>query len=1005
MRFKTLLILPFLVASLQAASVDDLSFTLNGNGTEYNVTDCLETASGSLDIPSIYNGLPVTSIGNSAFYGCSGLTNITIPNSVTVIGSQAFYNCRGLTNIFLQDSVTTIHSYAFLFCKNLTTVLIGSGLSYISNDAFVRTQVEVFVSELNPTYQSLNGSLLTKDGTELLYVPKSTVGHYSIPEGVTSIGESAFYYCEEITSISMMENVTSIGDDAFYYCSKLTSVSDLNSIISIDSGAFRYCSSLTEITFGNSINSIGLSAFANCISLRTIKFKGDAPLDIGNEAFSWIHNNAFIHIEPGAAGFSDTFYGINTGYPRRIYVNTNATTSGDGTSWNSAYNNLQDALDFTVSGRRDEVWIAEGTYYPIDINNPDEFDRTATFRIKDQVTLYGGFAGFENDLSQRNWDTYRTILSGEIYEDSVYWSLHVTTIDNKNASWDSSYEDHITFDGISITKGKANGTGTGENSSAAVYGSGYVTAINCNFTDNFGGIAGGSTWIANDCNFTENNGGIEGGTWTVTNCSFTGETFTGSTINATNCTFTGGQVTRVSTITANNCIFTETSNTFDGGNVIVNNCNFTETYRRLATSVTMTANDCTFFGGYTDDLSSHGNIIAYGTLTATNCIFSNNSNHIYGGVAYESTLTAINCTFTGNSALTGTIAYNSTCFIFNNIFFNNTSSSQFYYSTINATYETIPSPFNIFANNLIEGGKSAFVSCTFPLTIPDENVIDTDPVFVDFSDPDGADDTWGTEDDGLRLQSSSPAIGLGDASYHPVDTYDLDGDDDTAESLPVDIAGYKRIQDTTLDLGAYEYGNVLGLSSVFTTTASTATGGSVSPSGALVNTQPSEITFTATASNGYVFGYWSGDVPEELEQENPLTVTVEEDGSITAVFLQDSSDSDGDGLSQYQEVIVYGTDPADADSDDDGFDDGYEVETGYSPLSMSSTPDAISGIETAVKYWFNAANGVNYRIEYSTDFENWYILEDNILGASDEIVRYYDTVGTQKRFYRAKRDD
>jgi len=283
--------------------------------------------------------------------------------------------------------------------------------------------------------------------------------------------------------------------------------------------------------------------------------------------------------------------------------------------------------------------------------------------------------------------------------------------------------------------------------------------------------------------------------------------------------------------------------------------------------------------------------------------------------------------------------------------------------------------------------------------------LDADPLFVNIADHDGPDDIWGTEDDGLRLQSSSPAIGLGDASFLPVDPYDLDGDDDNAESLPVDIAGYKRIQDTTLDLGAYEYGNVIGLSSVFTTTAGAATGGSVSPSGALVNTEPSEITLTATANNGYVFGYWSGDVPEELGQENPLTVTVEEDGSITAIFLYDSSDSDGDGLSQYQEVIVYGTDPADADSDDDGFDDGYEVETGYNPLSISSTPDAISGIETAVKYWFNAANGVNYRIEYSTDLENWFILEDNILGASDKIVRYYDTVGTQKRFYRAKRDD
>ena len=127
-------------------------------------------------------------------------------------------------------------------------------------------------------------------------------------------------------------------------------------------------------------------------------------------------------------------------------------------------------------------------------------------------------------------------------------------------------------------------------------------------------------------------------------------------------------------------------------------------------------------------------------------------------------------------------------------------------------------------------------------------------------------------------------------------------------------------------------------------------GGSVTPLGVLVYTEPTEITLTATANNGYVFGYWLGDVPEGLEQDNPLTFTVEEDGGITAVFLQDSLDSDSDGLSQYQEVIVYGTDPGDSDSDDDGFDDGFEVDTGYSPTSTSSTPDAYSEMLTAVEF-------------------------------------------------------
>jgi len=73
-----------------------------------------------------------------------------------------------------------------------------------------------------------------------------------------------------------------------------------------------------------------------------------------------------------------------------IYVNANASAGGDGTSWETAYNDLQDALAVTISGRGDQVWIAQGTYYPIDITNQAEFDRTATFYIKDQVALYGG---------------------------------------------------------------------------------------------------------------------------------------------------------------------------------------------------------------------------------------------------------------------------------------------------------------------------------------------------------------------------------------------------------------------------------------------------------------------------------------------------------------------------------------------------------------------------------------------------------------------------------------
>ena len=159
MKFKYLLFFSLLVASLQAATVADLTFTLNGDGTEYSVSDCLGTASGSLDIPSTYNGLPVTSIGDFAFQFCSSLTSVTIPNSVTSIGNYAFESCSSLTSITIPDSVTSIGNRAFYGCSSLTSI--------------------------------------------------------TIPNSVTSIGVGAFAACSSLTSIIIPDSVTSIGRDAF----------------------------------------------------------------------------------------------------------------------------------------------------------------------------------------------------------------------------------------------------------------------------------------------------------------------------------------------------------------------------------------------------------------------------------------------------------------------------------------------------------------------------------------------------------------------------------------------------------------------------------------------------------------------------------------------------------------------------------------------------------------------------------------------------------------------
>ena len=190
-----------------------------------------------------------TSIGKYAFYSCSKLTSVTIPNSVTNIGTYAFYSCSGLTSITIPNNVTSIGNSAFCLCVWLTSI--------------------------------------------------------EIPNSVTSIGESAFSSCTWLTSITIGNSVTSIGDRAFLSCSKLTSIeveegntaynsgngsnciietatntlikgcnttTIPNSVTSIERYAFYSCSGLTSITIGNSVTSIGLSAFSNCLKLTSVTF-------------------------------------------------------------------------------------------------------------------------------------------------------------------------------------------------------------------------------------------------------------------------------------------------------------------------------------------------------------------------------------------------------------------------------------------------------------------------------------------------------------------------------------------------------------------------------------------------------------------------------------------------------------------------------------------------------------------------------------------------------------
>ena len=115
-------------------------------------------------------------------------------------------------------------------------------------------------------------------------------------------------------------------------------------------------------------------------------------------------------------------------------------------------------------------------------------------------------------------------------------------------------------------------------------------------------------------------------------------------------------------------------------------------------------------------------------------------------------------------------------------------------------------------------------------------------------------------------------------------------------------------------------------------------------------------------------------------------------------------DTDGDGLTDGQEVNTYHSNPNIADTDGDGFSDGFEVSTGFSPTDPASTPDTLSSIRIAAEYRFNAANGISYRIEASTDLANWSTIETPIIGNGGVMTRFYSIEGQPKRFFRSRRN-
>ncbi|MHC4540233.1 MAG: choice-of-anchor Q domain-containing protein [Planctomycetota bacterium] len=289
-------------------------------------------------------------------------------------------------------------------------------------------------------------------------------------------------------------------------------------------------------------------------------------------------NRTYLQSVVGISAFFLAAVGMAAG--GTIYVDSDATGNNDGTSWVHAYNYLQNALAATLGG--DEIWVAEGTYKPDQGGGQAPGDRTATFQLINGVAIYGGFAGSETSLDERDWQTNETILSGDIgtVGSAGDNSYHVVTSIGTDGT--------AVLDGFAVIMGGFGGSGGGmynESSSA--------TVTNCTFSGNSAASGGGmdnrfsSSVAVTNCTFIGNTGKDDGGGmcnafWSdvaVTNCTFLGNSATNGNALACNDSLellglpelNTLNLGEESTLAVTNCIL------WDGGGEIWNDSIFTIT--------------------------------------------------------------------------------------------------------------------------------------------------------------------------------------------------------------------------------------------------------------------------------------------------------------------------------------------------------------------------------------------------------------------------------------------
>lgn len=218
-------------------------------------------------------------IGQYAFYYCTSLASITIPNTVTTLGQDAFHYCYSLASVTIPNSETTIYSSEFTYCNSLSRISIPNNVTKIGGSAF---------SYCNNIFE------------------------LTIPSNVTLIESAAFSYCYSLSSVNMPNNITVLYSSAFSYCSSLSDINIPNNLTGFQSSVFANCYSLIKATIPSGVTMINNNAFQNCQGMAEYHVLPSAPPTLGSTVFNSIQSDCVIYVPngklatyQGATGWSD----------------------------------------------------------------------------------------------------------------------------------------------------------------------------------------------------------------------------------------------------------------------------------------------------------------------------------------------------------------------------------------------------------------------------------------------------------------------------------------------------------------------------------------------------------------------------------------------------------------------------------------------------------------------------------------------------------------------------